>query len=83
MEQGGALRHLATQGSIPSRRGICTAYDSERDPGAKVVLSRTAQRNLFALWVFAPYGDPSHLRMIASRGRNWLSPCREDECIDG
>jgi hypothetical protein len=33
--------------------GICTGCDSGPDPGQKLALSRTAQRDLFALCVLA------------------------------
>src|SRR6266516_1753228 len=39
--------------SIPERDGICTACDSRGDRGTKLALSRTAQRHVFALWIFA------------------------------
>src|SRR3977135_643294 len=41
------------RGSIPERDGICTACDSRGDRGTKLALSRTAQRHVFALWIFA------------------------------
>ncbi|MGO8914179.1 MAG: hypothetical protein ACLQDM_33345, partial [Bradyrhizobium sp.] len=46
-------RAARLEGSIPGRCGICMAYDGGADPGPKLALSRAAQRNVFALWVFA------------------------------
>src|ERR1700682_6326413 len=37
---------------ICPHQDICRACDSDADRGTKLELSRTAQRNVFALWVF-------------------------------
>ena len=65
------------------RNGICTPCDNRADQRLKLALSRTAQRDVFALWVFA-YGAIGR-RFSIDRFKmafNLLPPCREDECTD-
>src|ERR1035437_4428602 len=60
------------QDSNLARNGICTSCDSRADPRPKLALSRTAQRDVFALWVFACGAIGCHLSSIASK---WLPTC--------
>jgi hypothetical protein len=70
------------QDSIPERDGICTACDSRGDRRTKLALSRTAQRHVFALWIFASGPIGRRLPSIPSMGFQLLPPRREDECTD-
>jgi hypothetical protein len=64
-----------------SVNGICTACDSRACQGAKLALSRTAQRDVFALWVLAHGAIGRRLSSIAAMGFQLVAALPEDECI--
>src|SRR3981081_3107003 len=80
-ETGGGTANAKV--SHPRRKALCTACDSHAHPGPKLELSRTAQRGVFALWVFACGAIGRRFPSIASkRLPTLLPPCREDECTE-
>jgi hypothetical protein len=90
MEQGFIALHGMIIGGARSgiqdsnlrTQDICTAYDSLPSQSPKRVLSRTAHRAVFALWVFVLARLAAVWHQWLQKDFNLLPPRREDECID-
>jgi hypothetical protein len=82
--------NIAREGTAANRAGhdshfpqenICTAYDSGPHEDRSCRCQGAAQRNVFALWVFAYEAIAADLHRSLRSAFTLLPPCREEECI--